>query len=242
MGRKYLGEHFDIHTGGVDHIPIHHENEIAQCKGSFGHNPANFWMHCEFLLVDGGKMSKSLGNIYRIKDLQDKGIEPLAFKLFCYSSHYRNKLNFTFEGAKSSQIALNRLREGYIKNLESDNNVDDSIVAEYENRFHEAINDDLNMPVAMGVVWEIIRNEIKSKKFAKLLEKLDEVLGLDLINSRQYLQQKVEVPEEIKELIEKRNIAKAEKNWEVADKIREEIKLKGYIIKDTKNGVEVDKI
>lgn len=242
MGRKYLGEHFDIHTGGVDHISIHHENEIAQCKGSFGHNPANFWMHCEFLLVDGGKMSKSLGNIYRIKDLQDKGIEPLAYKLFCYSSHYRNKLNFTFDGVKAFQTSLNRLREGYLKNLESNDDVDDSIVAEYENRFHEAINDDLNMPVAMGVVWEIIRNEIKSKKFANLLEKIDEVLGLDLKNSKQYMQKKVDVPEEIQELIEKRNNAKIEKNWELADKIRDEIKSKGYIIKDTKNGVEVEKI
>ncbi len=244
MGRKYLGENFDIHTGGVDHIPIHHENEIAQCKGSFGHNPANVWMHCEFLLVDGGKMSKSLGNTYRLKDLQDKGIEPLAYKLFCYSSHYRNKLNFTFEGVKSSQIALNRLREGYLKNLESkeiEDNIDEKIT-EFENRFHEAINDDLNMPVAMGVVWEIIRNNIKSKEFAKLLEKFDEVLGLDIKKSKQYLQKEIEVPQEINEMIEKRNKAKLEKNWEEADKIRDEIKEKGYIIKDTKNGVEIEKI
>ena len=242
MGRKYLGENFDIHTGGVDHIPIHHENEIAQCKGAFGHNPAKTWMHCEFLLVDGGKMSKSLGNIYTIKDLQEKGTEPLAYKLFCYSSHYRNKLNFTFEGVKSAQTSLNRLREGYLKNLEADGDISDEKIAEYENRFHEAINDDLNMPLAMGVVWEVIRNEVKSKKFATLLEKFDEVLGLDIKNSSQYSNKEIEIPNEIQQLIEQRNQAKAEKNWEQADKIRDEIKEKGYKILEKKNGVKVEKI
>ncbi len=242
MGRKYLGENFDIHTGGVDHIPIHHENEIAQCKGAFGHNPAKMWMHCEFLLVDGGKMSKSLGNIYTIKELQEKGTEPLAYKLFCYSSHYRNKLNFTFEGVKSAQTSLNRLREGYLKNLEADGDISDDKIAQYENRFHEAINDDLNMPLAMGVVWEVIRNEVKSKQFATLLEKFDEVLGLDLKNSKKYFDKEIEIPKEIKELIKQRSKAKEEKNWEQADKIRDEIKEKGYNILDTKNGVKVEKI
>ena len=242
MGRKYLGEHFDIHTGGVDHIPIHHENEIAQCKGSFGHNPANFWMHCEFLLIDGGKMSKSLGNIYRLSTLQEKGIEPLAYKLFCYNSHYRNKLNFTFEGALSSQKALTRLREGYIKNLEGNDEISDNVLMEYERRFNEAINDDLNMPLAMGIVWEVIRNEIKSKKIASLLEKFDQVMGLDLKNAKNYLKKDIEVPEEILEMIEKRANAKKEKNYELADKLRDEIKEKGYIIKDTADGVNVEKI
>ncbi len=245
MGRKFLGENFDIHTGGVDHIPVHHENEIAQCKGAFGHNPANYWMHCEFLLVDGGKMSKSLGNIYRLKDLQEKGAEPLAYKLFCYSSHYRNKLNFTFDGVLSAQKALNRLREGYLKNLEITESYNDDLdnkILDYENRFFEAINDDLNMPVAMGIVWEVIRNETKSVKIANLLEKFDEVLGLDLKNAKKYLEKKIEIPTEIEELIKKRKLAKQEKNWEEADKIRDEIKEKGYIIKDTKAGVEVEKI
>lgn len=243
MGRKFLGENFDIHTGGVDHIPVHHENEIAQCKGAFGHNPANYWMHCEFLLVDGGKMSKSLGNVYRLSELKEKGAEPLAYKLFCYSSHYRNKLNFTFEGVCSSQKALNRLREGYLKNANGNDTIDESIMSEYEKRFHEAINDDLNMPVAIGVVWEVIRNEKKSKNLAKLLLKFDEVLGLDLINSEKYLQEskKIEVPEEINELIEQRSKAKEEKNWTEADRIRDLISQMGYMIKDTKNGAQVEK-
>ena len=242
MGRKYLGENFDIHTGGVDHILIHHENEIAQCKGAFGHNPAKYWMHCEFLLVDGGKMSKSLGNIYRIKDLEEKGIEPLAYKLFCFNSHYRNKLNFTFDGALSSQKALTRLREGYLKNLEGNDDVSDEKIAEYENRFHEAINDDLNMPLAMGIVWEIIRNDAKSKKFSNLLEKFDEVLGLNLINSKKYLNKQISIPEEILKLVEERNKAKQEKDFKLADEIRDKIKEEGYIIKDTKDGAKLEKI
>ena len=122
MGRRFLGEEFDIHTGGVDHIPTHHENEIAQSKGATGKIPAHVWMHCEYLQVDGGKMSKSLGNTYTISQLEEKGISPLAFKLFCFTAHYRNKLNFTFEGAYGAQKALERLYDSYIKNA---NGVDD---------------------------------------------------------------------------------------------------------------------
>lgn len=112
MGRKYLGDEFDIHTGGVDHIPTHHENEIAQSKGLTGKIPAKVWMHVEFLQVDGGKMGKSLGNTYTLSDLEQKGVEPLAYKLFCFSSHYKNKLNFTWEGALAAQTSLERLRNG----------------------------------------------------------------------------------------------------------------------------------
>ena len=241
MGRKFLGKHFDIHTGGIDHIPIHHENEIAQSKGANGEIPANYWMHCEFLLVDGGKMSKSLGNIYTLKDLQEKGIEPLAYKMFCFSAHYRNKLNFTFEGVKSYQKALERLRSGYEKHLLGNKKVDDLKLQEYEERFHKAINDDLNMPLAMSIVWEVIREENKSIEYAKLIEKFDEVLGLDIKNYKNY-QKEIEIPDEVNELIEKRNIARKEKNWAESDKLRDEIKKMGYNVKDTANGVEISKI
>ena len=244
MGRRFLGEHFDIHTGGVDHIPIHHENEIAQCKGAFGHNPANTWMHCEFLLIDGGKMSKSLGNVYTLSDLNKKGIEPLAFKLFCFSSNYRNKLNFTFEGVNASQTALYRLREGYLKHKEGKEKIDKEILNGYEERFHQAINDDLNMPSAMSVVWEIIRNEKKSEDFADLLEKFDMALGLDLKNAKQYIKNKIvndEISQEVMDLVELRKQAKQNKNWEEADKIRNEILQKGYNIKDTSEGTIIEK-
>lgn len=236
MGRKFLGENFDIHTGGVDHIPVHHENEIAQCKGAFGHNPANFWMHCEFLLVDGGKMSKSLGNIYTLSELKEKGIEPLAYKLFCFNSHYRNKLNFTFDGAKSSQVALNRLRNGYLAHENGNDDVEEEIINSLENKFHSAINDDLNLPEAISIVWEAIKNEKKSKKIAELILKFDSVLGLDLINSKQYLNNEEEIPEDIMELAKQRKVAKQEKNWNLADEIRNKINESGYNVKDLPNG------
>lgn len=243
MSRKYLGEEFDIHTGGVDHIPTHHENEIAQSKGAFGKIPAKIWMHVEFLQIDGGKMSKSLGNVYTISQLEEKGIEALAYKLFCYTAHYRTKLNFTFEGAAASQKALNRLREAFVKHNNGNDNVDDELIQKYKNKFLDAINDDLNMPLAMSTVWELARNDLKSKKISDLLLDFDRVLGLDLKNSEKYLeeQNKVELPDEIADLLEKRKKARKEKNWQLSDEIRDVLKEKGYIVKDTKEGMTVEK-
>ena len=246
MGRRFLGEEFDIHTGGVDHIPTHHENEIAQSKGATGKIPAHVWMHCEYLQVDGGKMSKSLGNTYTISQLQEKGISPLAFKLFCFTAHYRNKLNFTFEGAYGAQKALERLYDSYIKNANGVDNVDEDIVKEYEERFLAYINDDMNMPGAMSVVWEIARNAKKSIKFADLLLKFDKVLGLDMKNAENYLlefkhEESEELPEEIKALVEERKQARAEKNWAKSDEIRDRIISLGYSIKDIKDGIIVKK-
>ena len=246
MGRRFLGEEFDIHTGGVDHIPTHHENEIAQSKGATGKIPAHVWMHCEYLQVDGGKMSKSLGNTYTISQLQEKGISPLAFKLFCFTAHYRNKLNFTFEGAHGAQKALERLYDSYIKNANGVDDVDEDIIKEYEERFLAYINDDMNMPGAMSVVWEIARNVKKSIKFADLLLKFDKVLGLDMKNAENYLlefkhEESEELPEEIKALVEERKQARAEKNWAKSDEIRDRIISLGYSIKDTKDGIIVKK-
>lgn len=244
MGRKYLGEVFDIHTGGVDHIPTHHENEIAQSKGACGKIPAKTWMHVEFLQVDGGKMSKSLGNTYTLDQLQEKGIEPLAYKLFCFTAHYRTQLNFTFEGAMSSQVALNRLREGFIKHTQGTEKIDEEIIKEYKSRFLETINDDLNLPATMGIIWEIVRNNQKSKQFADLLLEFDKVLGLDLANSQKYLDQqaKIDVPEDVLKLLEERKQARQNKNWELSDNLRDKIKEFGYAVKDTKDGMTVEKI
>lgn len=243
MGRRFLGENFDIHTGGVDHIPVHHENEIAQCKGAFGHNPANFWMHCEFLLVDGGKMSKSLGNIYTISELKEKGIEPLAYKLFCFSSHYRNKLNFTFDGVKASNIALNRIRKGYLAHLNGNDSIEEKEIEEYENRFHNAINDDLNIPLAIGVLWDAIKNEKKSKELADLILRFDKVFGLDLANSEKYLQELNEneedisvIPEQVLQFANERKIARENKDFQKADLLRKKIEESGYQIKDIAGG------
>ena len=242
MGRKYLGEQFDIHTGGIDLIPTHHENEIAQSKGACGKIPARYWMHGEYLLINGGKMSKSLGNVYLVKDIIEKGYEPLAYRLFCYSSHYRNKLNFTWEGIESAEKSLIRLRNSYQTNLEGKDELteeDKKQLAQIEDNFHKAINDDLNMPLAMSYVWELAKFEKKNIEVAKLLAKFDTVLGLKIDEKNQ--EKSVEIPQEIKELLEQRKIARENKDWAKSDELRDLIAQKGYIVKDTKQGQTVEK-
>ncbi len=237
MGKKYLGEQFDIHTGGIDLIPTHHENEIAQSKGACGKIPARYWMHGEYLLIDGGKMSKSLGNVYLIKDIKDKGYDPIVYKLFSYSCHYRNKLNFTWEGIDGAAKSLERLKQGYKTHLTGGKKIDKSVVAEYEERFNKAINDDLNMPLAMGVVWEVVRQEIKSPDWADLLLKFDTVLGLKIDEESNLLGK--EIPEKIMQLVKQRTLAREKKDWAKSDELRDSIISKGFEIKDTKDGMEV---
>ena len=210
MGQKYLGEQFDIHTGGIDLIPTHHENEIAQSKGACGKIPAKYWIHGEYLLINGGKMSKSLNNVYLLKDITQKGYDPLTYRLFTYSSSYRTKLNFTWEGIEASQKALEKLRAGYQKHLEGNEDILDEEISKYEENFHKAINDDLNMPLAMSVVWDVVKNPKKSKKLAKLLDKFDTVLALSL-DKKSENQEKI--PEEVLKLAEERLKARQEKNW-----------------------------
>ena len=238
MGRKYLGDQFDIHTGGIDLIPTHHENEIAQSKGACGKIPARYWMHGEYLLINGGKMSKSLGNVYLVKDFIEKGYDPIAYKLFSYSSHYRNKLNFTWDGIEAASKSLERIRNGYRTHLNGTDSIEDEIVKQYEEKFHKAINDDLNMPVALGVVWEVIRNDKKSPKLAELLLKFDQVLGIKI---NEQTQKKEEIPQEILELARQREQARENKEWDKSDELRDLINQKGYDIKDTKQGTEIKK-
>lgn len=237
MGRKYLGEQFDIHTGGIDLIPTHHENEIAQSKGACGKVPANFWMHGEYLLIDGGKMSKSLGNVYLVKDFIERGYDPIVYKLFSYSCHYRNKLNFTWEGIEGAAKSLERLKQGYKANLAGTDEVEEKEVQGFEEAFHKAINDDLNMPSAMSVVWEVVRFDKKSPKLAELLLKFDTILGLKIDEETKKEQE--EIPQEILDLVEERKQARANKDWAKSDELRDLIQSKGYEIKDSKNGTEV---
>lgn len=234
MGKRYLGEHFDIHTGGIDHIPIHHENEIAQSKGYSGKIPANWWMHSEFLLIDGGKMSKSLNNVYTISDLEAKGFTAMDYRMFNFTSHYRNKLNFTWDSLEAAKISLARLRENYKIQFSGIEDVEESVIEEYKNRFNEAINDDLNMPQAMSVVWEVAKNPVKSPKFAKLLLKFDEILGLKLGE-----EEKIELSEDIQKIVDERKIARENKDWAKSDELRDVLNEKGYIVKDSKDGMEV---
>lgn len=240
MSRKYLGDVFDIHTGGVDHIPVHHENEIAQSKGATGKCPANYWMHVEFLLIDNGKMSKSLGNVYLISDIEKIGIEALAYRYLCFTSHYRNKLNFTWEGIKASQTSLNRLRKLARSHKDSPVAVDETIIKEYEEKFLDAINDDLNMPLALSVVWEVAKNENKSNQYYKLLKKFDQVLSLDL--DKEVQADSLKLPEEVLNLLEERKVARENKDFMLSDKIRDKLKEMGYEVKDTKDGQKVERI
>ena len=243
MGQKYLGEQFDIHTGGIDLIPTHHENEIAQSKGACGKIPANYWLHGEYLLINGGKMSKSLGNVYLIKDIKDRGYDPIVYKLLCYSCSYRIKLNFTWEGMEATSKSLERLRNGYKIHKEGKDKLDEQDrkrLEEIEHNFHEAINDDMNMPLAMSYVWEAVRYNKKSKEIADLLLKFDTVLGLKI--DKEQKQQELEIPKEVLDLVEKRKQARQEKNWEESDRLRNLIKEKGYEVKDTKDGMNIGKI
>ena len=238
MGNKYLGEEFDIHTGGIDHIPVHHENEIAQGKGYCGKIPAHYWMHVEFLQINGGKMSKSLNNLYTLKDLKDRGYSPLEYRMFNFSSIYRKKINFTFEAMDSAKIALKRLKDGYQRHLNGKDKVETEVIEKFKEDFLNAINDDLNMPQAMSVVWNAIKYEKKSKKIADMLLDFDRVLGLEIGK----LEQREELPKEILELVEKRKKAREEKDWKLSDNLRDEIIKLGYNIKDTKDGMEISKI
>jgi len=237
MSYKYLGDHFDIHTGGIDHIPIHHENEIAQSKGFSGKQPVNYWMHVNFLLVNGEKMSKSLNNLYTLDDLSKKGYEPLVYKMFNFTSNYRSQINFTWEAMDAAKTALGRLREGYLKHSEGTEKISEDVIKDYEERFLEAINDDLNMPMAMSVVWDVVRNPAKSKDFQKLLLKFDRVLGLDLEN---YKPEENRLPDEIQRLVDLRNQARNNKDWAESDRLRDELISKGYTVKDTKEGTVVE--
>lgn len=239
MSRKYLGDKFDIHTGGVDHIPIHHENEIAQSIGATGHNLANYWMHVEFLLIDGGKMSKSLGNVYTLNDLKAKGIDALSYRYFTYSSHYRNKLNFTWDAIKSAKNSLNKLRDMIALHKGVNKKIDKNIISKYEEQFLDAINDDMNMPVAISIVWEIAKEKEKSNDFYELIKKFDSVLSLDLDKNDK---EDINISEDIKLILNERKDARKNKNFAKSDELRDKLKELGYIVKDTKDGQIIEKV
>ena len=246
MSHKYLGEQFDIHTGGVDHIPIHHENEIAQSRGAYGKNPAKFWMHNEFLLIDNGKMSKSLGNVYSVSTIEEKGYEPLAYRYLYYTSHYRNKLNFTWDAIDAAQVSLNRLREAYRAHKNSENKLTPSDSQEIEalvNKFEEGINDDLNFAKALSAVWEIAKFGSKSYEVAQILSNLDEILVLNIAKeiSQQSdaKKQELTLSDEISSLLENRKNARLAKDFKLSDEIRDNLLNLGYKVIDSKEGQNV---
>ncbi len=243
LGKKFLGDVFDIHSGGVDHIPIHHENEIAQSEALLEKPAVNYWMHSEFMMVNNGKMSKSLGNTYTVSDLEKMGYDPMDFRYFCLNTHYRKKLNFTFEGLEGAKVARKRLCEQINAHMLSQNN--DSIdIEKYYKEFDDAVNDDINIPLALGVLWTALK-EPKSKKVYDFGMYADEVLGLRLKECAQEIKEQNQddndIPMEIQELAKKRLEAKKSKNYALADELRNNITQQGYNIIDTSQGYKITK-
>jgi cysteinyl-tRNA synthetase len=231
MSMKYLGEHFDLHTGGEDHIPIHHTNEIAQSEAATGKKFVNYWLHASFLTFKGEKVSKSKGGLYTIQELEDLTYKPLSYRYLCLNSHYRSQMDFSLENLENAQNSYKRLKniiEGLID--------DKKINKEYLDEFEKAINDDLNMPEALQVLWKLVRDE-KAEGKLETIKKMDEVLGLKLLEK-----EKIEIPKEIKEIAEERQQARENKNWKKSDELREKIKSLGWEVADTKDGYAIKKV
>ncbi len=232
MSKKYLGQPFDIHTGGVDHIPVHHENEIAQSVCAYGVPLANFWLHNEFLTVDSHKMSKSLGNTYTLADLNEHNIEALALRYFYLGAHYRQKLNFTWESAGAAQNALNKLR-----NLAREWDAPTEVCLEYDDKFMAELMDDINTASALGILWEMVNdaNLESSVKSATLLH-WDVILGLGLTT---YIAKPLEIPENVTAIAKRRWEARSNKDWDTADALRLELENLGWIMEDSNETYKV---
>lgn len=240
MATKYLGDHIDIHTGGIDHVPVHHTNEIAQSEAAFDHQWVNFWLHNDFLIErDGEKMAKSAGEFLRLKTLIDKGYNSLDYRYYLLTGHYRSPLSFSWEALDSARNSLRRaktkIQELIGQNTDSEKKTDDQIMKKYEDEFMTAINDDLNTAVGLSIMWKTIdSSELNASQKIILMKKYDEVLGLDLLK-----EEKKQIPDEVTKLAEKRLKARNSKDWAESDRLRDEIKSMGYEILDTKDGYDI---
>ncbi len=237
MSQEYLGDSFDIHAGGVDLLFPHHENEIAQSEGRTGKKFVNFFVHGEHILVDGQKMSKSLQNFYTLKDLEERGFDPLSLRYLFLTAHYRDKLNFTWKSLEAAQNALNNLRE-LVRDWPASAPASAGKI-EFEKDFMDALNNDLNMPQAVAVMWDMIRSDYPPSAKAKTILEMDKILGLGL---DQYLGRPIEVPEEVMHLVRKREQARNIGNFKESDKLRKEIKKLGFEIEDTPSGPRVKEV
>lgn len=244
MSMKYLSNCFqkgafnpkkfdtiDIHTGGIDHIPVHHTNEIAQSEAAAGKRFVNYWMHGAFLTAKGEKISKSKGGLFTISELEDMGFKPLSFRYFCFTAHYRSPLNFDLESLQGAQNAYERLKN-IISELKDDGKTNKKCL----NEFEKAVCHDLDMPKAIAVLWNLVRDKEAEGK-VKTIERMDKILGLGLFEKKK----KEEIPKNILALMEKREGARKAKDWKTADKIREKIKQLGFVINDTPEGAKIDK-
>jgi len=234
MSMKNLGNQLDIHTGGVDNIFPHHENEIAQSEGATGVPFVKYWMHNEWLLVDGKKMAKSAGNYYTLRDLITKGIDPIAYRFWLLMANYRTRVNFVLDALEGAETALKRLKTLYL-GLGSDIGRPDE---KYVNKFKIAIEDDLNTPLAISNMWDLLKDDgvPNADKKATLLD-FDRVFGLGLAKLKEDV-----VPEEVMKLVNEREQARKEKDFRKSDDLRTQINSLGYEVKDTSEGQKVSKI
>jgi len=237
MSMKYLGERFLLHVGGEDLRSTHHPNEIAQSEGATGKKPfVKMWVHGAFLLVDGGRMGKSLGNAYTVETIKTRGFDPLALRYFYMTGHYRKQINFTWEALTASASALDKLRRVYFEAGHSRDSLSPEKMGKIENylqAFRDALADDLDMPRALAVVWEVVKSNIPGRDKQDLLASMDQVLGLDLAFWSPAV---TTVTEEVTELLKKREEARAVKDFKLADEVRAKLEEAGYKIEDT-NGV-----
>jgi cysteinyl-tRNA synthetase len=253
MSVKNLGIPFDIHCGGIDHVFIHHTNEIAQAEAAYGQQMANYWMHGEFLNLKEGKMSKSLGNIVTLETLKEKGVAPLAYRYLCLNTHYRSKLYFSDESVEFAETSLNKLYEKVSELLQGEKTKHSEKFEEYENKFKDFISDDLDIPSALAMTWDALKDkELTDSEKYDLLIDFDKVFGLSLSSIKpieeidsKYLVKTTKdgIPvwtsdtsifsKEIMELIESRNEARKRKEWDKSDEIRKEIEKKGWQIEDS---------
>jgi cysteinyl-tRNA synthetase len=234
MSMKYLGKTIDIHAGGVDHIPVHHENEIAQSEAANEKLFVRFWFHNNFLTVDGQKMSKSLGNFYTIEDIKNKGFDPLSLRYLFLQSHYRQVMNFTWSALQSAQNSLKKIKEAILELKKEKNNShpfsEKTTINQLKKSFIKALTNDLNLPQAMAVFHQIFKENLSAKAKLELIDNFDQILGLNLIKV-----QEEPIPEEILVLAQKRQKAKEKKDFAKADDLRKKINQLGYIIEDLPN-------
>lgn len=230
MSMKYLGETFDIHTGGIDHKEIHHPNEIAQAEAATRKPLAHYWIHTAFMLVAGQKMSKSLKNIYTLYDLDKEGYEPLALRYLYLQTHYRQEMNFTFPALDAATNALKNLRREVASWGEPEGSC-----AEFDTQFQAAINDDLNMPKALATLWELVKSDNPSAAKAASLFRMDEVLGLKLRETSNAMRKEEGIiPDDVRILLEERTHLRKMRKFNAADHIRAQINKLGYEIEDSK--------
>lgn len=241
IGGKYLGDHIDIHGGGIEHRPVHHENEIAQNYARFGHQVVDNWFHLEHLMFNGGKMSKSTGGIYTLTALKEKGYTPMDLRMFYLSAHYSKQQNFTFEALDSAKDSYANLSKLLLKHKNGTNKIDSDKIIEYKSRFSSYVADDINTPLALSVVWDALKNNKESVDIYELILDFDRFLGLKL-NEIEETENIIDIPEEILAIAEERKQARINKDYATSDILRDKISSLGFTIIDKpKNEYEIVK-